>query len=125
MRRGQASYLVVPPILHEIQINARLELLLQSRRLTSSVTCNVRSLLDIGKSNDLHIRVCLKDRRETLKRGIQGAAKRGGSDQVDIGVAREALAQLATLLVAKVCEDGIRDDVVFGAEVVQALRLSA
>ena len=36
---------------------------------------------------------------------------------------REAVAQLATLLVAEICEGGVLNDMVLGAEVVQALQL--
>lgn len=109
--------------MYEIQINARFELLLQDRRLTSSITCNIRDLLEIRESNNLQIGVCLKDGREALEGGIQGAAKRGGRHQVDVGVTGEALAQLAALFVSKVGEDGVLDDMVLGAEVVQALGL--
>ena len=39
-------------------------------------------------------------------------------------MAREILAELLALLVAKVSEDGVLDDMVGGANIVQALELS-
>lgn len=59
--------------------------------------------------------------RKALERSIEGATKGRGGHQVDVGMAGEVLAERFALLVAEVSEEGVLDDVVGGANVVQAL----
>lgn len=116
------TYLAVPSLVHQIQVNVLPRKLLTQRvRLTASIASHIRSLLHIRQSNKLHIRVRLEHRAKALQRGIDRAPQRRGSHQLDIGVVREVIAQLVALLVAEICEKRIGDDVVGSGEVVNTL----
>lgn len=108
--------------MHQAQVNILpRKFLTQGVRLTASIASHIRSLLHIRQSNEFHIRARLEHGPKALQRGVDRATQRRCSHQLDIGVVREVVAQLAALLVAEICEEGVRDDVVGGAEVVDAL----
>jgi hypothetical protein len=65
--------------------------------------------------------VGLEDWPEALEGCVDGSAKRRCGNQVDLGVVREGILQLSTLLMAEICEEGVGDDVVGRAKVVDAL----
>lgn len=52
---------------------------------------------------------------------VDRATQRRGSDELDLVMVREVVAEDATLLVAKIGQRGVVDDVVGGGEVVEAL----
>lgn len=89
--------------------------------LTTRVAWHIRSLLDIRQSDELHVRVGLERGLEALQRGVDRATQRRRGHQLDVGVAGEGIAQLAALLVAEICEEGVGDDMVGGGEIVDAL----
>lgn len=112
--------------MHQAQVNVLpRKLLTQSLWLAAGIARHIRSLLHIRQSDELHVRVGLEHRLEALQRGVNRATQRRRSHQLDTGVAREVIAQLAALLVAKVCEEGVGNDVVGSREVVDALEEQA
>jgi hypothetical protein len=65
--------------------------------------------------------VGLEDGPEALEGSVDGSAKRRCGDQVDLGVVREGILQFSTLLMTEIREEGVGDDVVGSAKVVDAL----
>lgn len=63
----------------------------------------------------------LEDRLKAFQCCVDSAPQWRRGHQVDIGMAGKRLLELAALFMAEVCEEGVRDDMVFGAEVVDAL----
>jgi len=104
----------------QIDILSR-KLLPQHLRVAAGVARYVGDLLHIGQSNQLHVGMSLEYGLEALQCCVNSAAQGRRGHQVDIGVIREGLLQLAALFVAEVCEKRVGDDMVFGAEVVNAL----
>lgn len=116
------THLVIPSLVQQLQVNGLSgKLLSQSLGLTTSIAWHIGGLLGVRQGNQLHVRVGLEDGPEALKGCIDSSAKRRCSDQVDLGVVGEGILQLGTLLMAEICEEGVGDDVVGGAKVVDAL----
>lgn len=108
--------------MYQLQINRLFsKLLLQGLGFTASIARHIGGFLGVWQGDQLHARVGLEDGPEALEGCVDGAAERRGRDQVDLGVSGEGLAQSRALLVAKICEEGVGDDVVGGANVVDAL----
>ena len=108
--------------MHQLQINRLFgKLLLQGLGFTTSIARHIGGFLGVWQSDQLHARVGLEDGPEALERCVDGAAERRSGDQVDLGVSGEGLAQFRALLVAEICEEGVGNDVVGGAEVMDAL----
>ena len=119
---AKTTHLIIPPLVHQLQINGLLsKLLLQGLGFTASIARHIGGLLGVWQGDQLHARVGLEDGPEALERCVDGAAERRGRDQVDLGVSGEGLAQFRALLVAEICEKGVGDDVVGGANVVNTL----
>lgn len=118
----KSTHLIIPSLVHQLQIN-RLsrKLLLQSLGLTASIARHIGGLLGVRQGNQLHVRVGLEDGPEALEGSVDGSAERRCGHQVDLGVIGEGSLQFSALLVAEICEEGILDDVVGGAKVVEAL----
>lgn len=121
-RSCSVTHLVIPSLVHQLQIN-RLsgKLLLQSLGLTTSIARHVGGLLSVRQGNQLHVRVGLEDGPEALEGCVDGSAKRRRGNQVDLGVVREGILQPSTLLMPEICEEGVGNDVVGSAKVVDAL----
>lgn len=108
--------------MHQTQVHVLpSKLVPQNLRIAASVARHVGGLLDIGEGNQLHVRMGLERGLEALQCCVNSPAQGRRSHQVDVGVAREGLFQVAALLVAEVCEERIGNDMVLGAQVVNAL----
>lgn len=105
-----------------LQINRLFgKLLPQGLGFTTSIAWHIGRFLGIWQRDQLHARVGLEDRPEALECCVDGAAERRRGDQVDLGVSGKGFAQFCALLVAEICEEGVADNMVGCAEIVDAL----
>ena len=115
--------LVIPPLLHQAQIDRQLvlgHLPLQHDRIRARVARHVAGLLDLGHGEDGEL-LGRDGRVEGEDGGVEGSAERGGEHFGDPVVVREGAGEVDALGFAERGEEWVGHGVVGGAEVVVAL----
>lgn len=77
--------------------------------------------MHIREQNQLRVLSRFKNRPETLQCGVDGTAERRGGYEIDLVMEGEILGEFAALFIAQVSEEGVANDMVFCAKVVEAL----
>lgn len=117
--------LTIPPLLHSLQIDRQSLLLdkLPPQRLgiAPAIARNVTRLLRLGQRDQLHPPARVEHGLEAQQGRVQRPPERRRRDQLDAIVVGERVAQRAALLLAELGQERVGQDVVGGAEVVEAL----
>ena len=112
--------LAIPPLRHEIQIHRLVrELVTQDSDIAAAIAGQVACLLYLWQRDDFHAFGYLH--REGVDGGVEGTADGRSNEEVDVGVVREKLGEVATLVFTKQGQGWVGHVVVCSAEVVVAL----
>ena len=77
--------------------------------------------MHVGEEKQFRVLVRFKNRSETLQCGVDGTTERRGSYEIYLVMEGEILGEFAALFIAQVSEEGVANDMVFCAEIVEAL----
>lgn len=77
--------------------------------------------MHVREEKQFRVLVRFEDGPETLQCGVDGTAKGRSSYEIDLVMEGEVLGEFAALFIAQVGEEGVANDMVFCAEIVETL----